>query len=144
MRAFVNIKNNLAPLGEPQAFGFDEVSGFTWLGSCEATADEILDGKPKTESQLDKAKRLLEKALSNGAVLAVKIEQLAADNGISFKTFKRARELLGATAFRREGKWYWELTVEIVYEEYATEQETTTGQGSGQDRRTTALATISG
>jgi hypothetical protein len=73
MCAIVQTKNNLAPLGESQAFGFDEISGFTWLGSCNATIDEILTGKAKAESQFAKARRLLESKLSNGAVPAIEI-----------------------------------------------------------------------
>lgn len=84
-----------------------------------------------------KAEKLLKQALAHGAVLAVKIEQLADENGISFKTFKRAREIIGAIAFRRDGKWYWDLPIEIVYED--------AGQAdSGQGCPSTALAVIGG
>jgi hypothetical protein len=116
-RIMLNVKNNLAPLGKPQAFGFDPASGFCWLGDCDATVDDVLSAKPKTESQLSKAQRLLRQELAHGAVLAIKVEQLADENGISFKTFKRAREIIGANAFRRTGKWYWELPIEVIYED---------------------------
>ena len=86
-------------------------------------------------------RRIQKQALVNGAVLAVKIEQIADENGISFKTFKRAREIIGAIAFRRDGKWYWDMPIEAVY----TESEQTAGQAdSGQDCPTTALAVIRG
>ena len=68
IRAIVPIKNNLAPLGKSQAFGFDPVGGFTWLGECDATIDEILSGKPRPESQFTKARRLIETALAHDFV----------------------------------------------------------------------------
>jgi hypothetical protein len=96
-----------------------------------------LSTKPKKESQLSKAEKLLKQALANGSVPAVKIEQIADENGISFKTFKRAREIVGAIAFRRDGKWYWDLPIEVVYED--------AGQADrGQDCPATALAIIDG
>jgi hypothetical protein len=135
MRAIVHTESNLSPLGKSQAFGFDPTTGFCWLGDCDATADDILSAKPKKEGQLSKAEKLLKQVLAHGAVLAVKIEQIADENGISFKTFKRAREIIGAIAFRRDGKWYWDLPIEVVYED--------NGQAdSGQVCSTTALAVI--
>jgi hypothetical protein len=104
MRAVVHTKSNLAPLGKSQAFGFDESGGFTWLGDCDATVDEVMSGKPKQESRFAKARRLLETKLAHGAVLAVEIMQIADDEGISFKTFKRAKEALGVISFRRGGQ----------------------------------------
>jgi hypothetical protein len=141
MRAVVHTKSNLSPLGKSQAFGFDQRDAgpnFTWLGDCDATVDDIFcSAKPKTESQLSKAQKLLKQALSHGAVLAIKIEQLADENDISFKTFKRAREIIGAVAFRRDGKWYWDLPIEVEYEDV--------GQAdNGQDCPVTALAVIDG
>ena len=117
MRAIVHTKSNLAPLGKSQAFGLDENSGFCWLGDCDATVDEIMSGKPKPESQFTKARRLLETKLANGAVPAVEIMQMADDEGISFKTFKRAKEALGVLSFKRGGKWYWDLPIDVVCEE---------------------------
>jgi hypothetical protein len=99
----------------------DDNGGFSWLGDCDATTDEILSGKPKTESQFARARRLIETKLANGAVLAVEIMQLADDEGISFKTFKRAKEALGVVSFRRGGQWYWDLPVEVVYDDSTAE-----------------------
>ena len=45
MRAFIQTKSNLAPMGKPQAFGLDPVGGFSWLGDCAVTIEELLDGK---------------------------------------------------------------------------------------------------
>jgi hypothetical protein len=79
----------------------------------------MLSGKPKAESQFTRARKLLESTLSHGAVPAVDIMQLAEDEGISFKTFKRAKDALGVISIKRGGQWYWDLPIEVV--EYAEE-----------------------
>ena len=132
-RAIVHTKSNLSPLGASQAFGLDDNGGFCWLGDCDATVDEVMGGKPKTESQFAKARRLLEQALSHGAVPAADIMQMADDEGISFKTFKRVKDALGVLSFRRGGQWYWELPIDVVYEDCTSEQgqDTQGGQVTG-------------
>jgi len=121
MRAIVHTKSNLAPLGKSQAFGLDENGGFCWLGDCDATVDEVMSGKSKPESQFAKARRLIEAKLAHGPVPAVDIIQMADEEGISFKTFKRAKEALGVLSVKRGGQWYWELPIDVAYEESSTE-----------------------
>ena len=138
MRAIVHTKSNLAPLGKSQAFGLDgtgagvSCAGFCWLGDCDVMTDEILSGKPKPESQFAKARRRLEKTLARGPVLTVEIMQLADEEGISFKTFKRAKDALGVISFRRGGQWYWDLPVTVEYEDCSQEgQDEHGGQVTG-------------
>lgn len=130
MRAIVHTKSNLSPLGKSQAFGLDDNGNFCWLGDCDTTVDEVMSGKPKQESQFSKARRLIETALANGAVLSVTMEQMADDNGISYKTFKRAKEALGVISVRRGGQWYWDLPVDVVYTDMTEEGQKPKG---GQD-----------
>jgi hypothetical protein len=131
MRAIVHTKSNLSTLGKSQAFGVDESGNFSWLGDCDATVDEVMSGKPKAENQFVKARRLLETKLAHGAVAAVEIIQMADDGGISFKTFKRAKEALGVISFRRNGQWYWDLPIEVIYEDVSQEvQHEQGGQGA--------------
>jgi hypothetical protein len=122
IRAMVHNKSNLAPHGKSQSFDFDPVSGFVWRGECDVTIEELM-GKKKnrppaaqSEGQFAKARRLIETELASGPVLAVDMEQMAEDAGISFKTFKRAKDALGVTSFRRDGKWYWTLPIDVEYE----------------------------
>jgi len=124
IRAIVPIKNNLAPLGAAQAFGFDE-GGFAWLDECDATIDEILSGKPKPESQFTKARRLIETALAKGPVAAADMEQMADEQGISYKTFKRAKEALGVISVQRNRQWYWEIPIDVEYTECPPEGQNT-------------------
>jgi energy-coupling factor transporter ATP-binding protein EcfA2 len=138
LRAVVQTKNNLATLGKPQAFGFDEFRGFTWLGGCDATVDEILRDKPKAESQFAKARRLLESILANGQpVASVEIMERAEREDISPKTLNRAKSELGVISIKRGGKWFWQLPIEVVY----TDDGRQDGQG-GQDSAATALTTL--
>jgi len=124
IRAIVPIKNNLAPLGVAQAFGFDG-GGFCWLGECDATIDEILSSKQRPESQFAKARKLIESVLAKGAVSAVDMQQMADEQGISYKTFKRAKEALGVISTQRGRKWYWELPIDVEYRECSSEVQTT-------------------
>jgi len=121
IRAIVHTKSNLSPLGKSQAFGLSEEGSFSWLGECDATVDEVMSGKPKSESQFVKARRLLEAKLANGAVPVTDIMQMADEEGISFKTFKRAKEVLGVFSSRRGSQWYWDLPISAEYEDCSQE-----------------------
>jgi hypothetical protein len=137
MRAAVHNKSNLSVPGASQAFGFDPVSGFRWLGECGATVDEVMGGKPKQESQYAKARRLIEAALSGGAVPAAEMEQLADEHGISFKTFKRAKEALGVISYQRGRLWYWDLPIDVDYTDCTSPE----GQ-NGSEGQATALVLL--
>jgi hypothetical protein len=117
IRAIVNNKNNLSPAGKSLAFGFDPVGGFCWLGDYDVTIDEILSGVKKPESQFAKARRLIEAALADGPVLSVDMEQMADDNGISYKTFNRAKSALGVVSVKIGSKWYWVIPIDVEYSE---------------------------
>jgi hypothetical protein len=117
IRVIVHNKSNLSPLGKSQAFGLDDNGGFCWLGECDATVDEVMSGKPKQESQSAKARRLIETALANGPVPATDMEQIAEEEGISFKTFKRVKENLGVISYQRGRLWYWEIPIDVEYED---------------------------
>ena len=132
MRSIVHTKSNLAPLGKSQAFGLDDNGGFCWLGDCNATVDEVMSGKPKPESQFAKARRLLEAKLAHGAMPAVDIMQMADDEGISFKTFKRAKDALGIISFKQGDQWYWDLPVEGGYREAGEDSQEGQNSQEGQ------------
>ncbi len=118
MRALVHNKSNLAPPGVPLAFGLDANSGFTWLGDYDITIEELLQGKKQQpENQFGKARRLIENALQNGPVATVDMEQMAEEQGISMKTFHRAKSSLGVLSVKRGDGWYWELPIEVAFTE---------------------------
>ena len=138
MRVIVHNKSNLSAHGASQAFGFDDNGGFRWLGECNATVDEVMGGKPKQESQFAKAQRLIETALANGPVPAADMKQLAEEEGISFKTFKRAKEALGVISYQRGRLWYWDLPIDVEYQECTPSE----GQNSSEGQ-VTALVPLS-
>jgi hypothetical protein len=124
MRAMVQNKSNLSAPGMPQAYNFNP--RFTWLGDYEITVEELLKGKRKNkpeqetaqpESQSDKARRLIETALADGAVPAGDMEILAEENEISMKTFNRVKGDLGVISVPLHGRWYWQIPIEAEYTE---------------------------
>ncbi|GHU57420.1 hypothetical protein AGMMS49975_22980 [Clostridia bacterium] len=117
MRGIVHGKSNLAPPSESLAFGLDPISGFCWLGKYPITLDELLDEKPKKESQFAKARRLLETELAHGEVAAVEIMERAEEQGINTKTLNRAKFALGVISIKRGSQWFWSIPIEFVYKE---------------------------
>jgi len=60
---------------------------------------------------------LIGTALAKGPVPAADMEQMADEQGISYKTFKRAKETIGVISVQRNRKWYWELPIDVEYTE---------------------------
>jgi hypothetical protein len=130
IRVMVHNKSNLGARGAAQAMGLSADGEFIWLGEHDITVDEVMSGKEneKKESQFAKARRLLEKALAGGlAVPAVDIMQMADDEGISFKTFKRAKDAMGVISLKQGGQWYWQLPIDVVYTDYSQEGQSDQG-----------------
>jgi len=118
MRAFIQTKSNLAPTGKPQAFGLDPVSGFGWLGDCDVTIDELLDGKKeqKSASQLDLAKAFIKGLLAHGDVPAAEVFPKADAAGFPEATMKRAKSDLGIKSVKRGNEWFWVMEANQGYQ----------------------------
>jgi hypothetical protein len=140
MRVLVHSKSNLAPNGAPIAFRFDSACGFGWQGEYDINVDDLFNNtRQPHESQFDKAKQLIVGMLSSGyPVEVVKIMQMAERQGISEKTIKRAKAVLGVNSVKRNGQWFWEMPFETQFTEYSKE-----GQ-EGQDANMTSLTLLSG
>jgi hypothetical protein len=130
MRAVVHGKSNLAAPGAPLAFGLDDSGGFCWLGDYDITLDDLLNAKPRQDSQFDRAKRLIKNALANGAVPANGVMERAAAEGISQKTLNRAKSALGVILTKRGGQWYWDLPIDVEYSEVVKNEDGQDGQSS--------------
>lgn len=133
MRAVVHGKSNLAAPGASLAFGFDTDDGFCWLGEYEITLAELLFGSKtdsKPESQLFKARRLIETELTGRSVPAADMMQMAEERGISPKTLNRAKSALGVLSVKRQGQWFWELPISVDYEVCQDGQRSQGGHGS--------------
>jgi hypothetical protein len=138
----VHGKSNLAPAGAALAYKLDPVDGFSWQGEYDITLEELLSGKKgksKPESQFTKACRLLEAELALHPVPAVEIIEVAEEQGISYKTLKRAKSDLGVISIRRNAQWLWELPVEAQCTECYDINEETQG---GQEGHVPALASL--
>jgi hypothetical protein len=111
MRAFVHAKSNLIAPGSAQAFGFDPVSGFTWLGDADITADQLLDNKPnvtreeKTDTQKDAAMTFLRTELAGGAVPSTRLMRDANAQGITEITLRRAKKAIGVRSYQSGREW---------------------------------------
>ena len=127
MRAFIQTKSNLAPTGKPQAFGLDPVSGFGWLGDCDITIDELLDGKKseKGASRLDLAKAFITGLLAFGDVESEIVFEKASEAGFPEATMKRAKSNLGVKSEKRGDDWFWVMQPN---QEYQAAQESQEGQ----------------
>jgi hypothetical protein len=139
MRGLVHSKANLTPAGKSLAFGFDERSGFTWLGEHDVTLDELLDEKPRKESQLAKARKLIKTKLACGEAPAMEIMEAAEEQGISQKTLNRAKTGLGVISVKRGTGWYWQLPIDADYVVYDCDD-----SQDGQDSNVTALTIFTG
>jgi len=109
MRAFIQTKSNLAPAGKPQAFGLDPVGGFCWLGDCDVTIEELLDGKKEDKgiTQFDLAKTFIMSLLAQGEVPASEVFQKGAEVGLSQATIKRAKSDLNVASVKHGSEWFW-------------------------------------
>jgi hypothetical protein len=113
IRALVRSKSNLTPAGAAQACGFDETSGLTWLGECEITLDELLEGKkkePKTDTQKDSAMSFLQAALAEGDVPSTELMRMANAQNITEITLRRAKKTIGVRSYQSGGAWFCSLT----------------------------------
>jgi hypothetical protein len=119
MRAFVQTKSNLAPAGRPQSFGLDPISGFCWLGECNVTIEELLDGKKdeKSVGQLDLAKSFITGLLTRGDIPANEVFPLGLEQGFPQITMKRAKSDLGIKSVKRGGEWFWVMGSSQEYQE---------------------------
>ena len=91
-----------------------------WLGECDATADELLNGGKSAcgyddESiferilPIEKAVQFLLNTLSNKPIDKEEVVKIAAEQGIKYETLRRAREKLGVITDVRGNSSWWSL-----------------------------------
>lgn len=104
-RVVIHDKSSLAPEGPAILFSLDEEKGFTWDGFSDLTAGDLLTGG-KGETKIQQAEQLLKTLLAGGEMPSEELLRHASRLGISERTLKIAKQNLGVSANRREGKWY--------------------------------------
>jgi hypothetical protein len=123
-RVLASTKNNLAKLPKSLMFTLEEAESsavrVNWLGESEVSAHQLL-ATPREEEHADarsEAVEFLNDVLADGAVPASEIIADAEDAGISEKTLRRAKKLLGVITYRESetgkrgaGRWLWKLPV---------------------------------
>ncbi|GHU45761.1 hypothetical protein FACS1894120_1220 [Clostridia bacterium] len=130
LRAIVHGKSNLSAPGETLAFEIGPSNGFHWYGNYDITLDELLTPPKKSDSQIEKAKRLIKSELADGGeVLAVEIQEIAEDKGISRNTLNRAKTALNVVSVKRGNQWYWSLPI-VVDAEYSEKTQNSQSSGS--------------
>lgn len=107
-RAIAQGKNNLAPEGQSIGFELDPAMGFRWIGTLPITIDELLSGfMPERDTTYDRAVDFLKAQLADGEKPAATLYEQAAEQSISERTLRSAKQALGCRAVKREKRWYW-------------------------------------
>lgn len=115
VRAIVQTKSSLAPVGANQGYALEVGKGFSWTGISDLTATEILNGEGGKEKggKLEDAIEWLKEELESGPKEVKTVEELAKIDGISAITLRRASEKLEVEKYRKTGEknppWLWEL-----------------------------------
>jgi hypothetical protein len=124
-RVLASTKNNLAKPPMSLMFKLEEAESgavrVNWLGESELSAHQLL-ATPREEEHADarsEAVEFLSEVLADGPVPASDIIANAEDAGISEKTLRRAKKLLGVIAYREgeaagkrgAGQWLWKLPI---------------------------------
>ena len=119
MRVLAPTKANLSRPAPSLAFVLDtvgEVPRVRWLGESEQSAETLLAVKDETAARpRDEAAAFLREVLADGPLPARDVYRQAEDAGISARTLKRAKSLLGVAAVKAGAPgaggqgWSWEL-----------------------------------
>ena len=86
-----------------------ETSGVVLGDEVDVDADELVRVRDRSEPPIVQATKFLRHLLSDGPHRATEIHDLAADDGISEKTLKRAKRDLNVDSFRKDNVWWWVL-----------------------------------
>ena len=97
----------------------ENVIELDWLGECDATADELLNGgklddydvEPLSQKvwPIDKAKQFLLNTLSDTPMDKNDVLDVATMQGIKYETLRRAREELGVITDSKGNRSWWSL-----------------------------------
>ncbi len=116
-RVIAGIKNNLGPIAPTLSFGFSQLATgqqVNWGGPCDLTADQILSASNRDSPALLEACHVLYSILGDGPVWVNEATKLAKSAGISGRTLRRAKELLGVQSkrqgFGKDSRFYWRIS----------------------------------
>lgn len=104
-------KSNLAPTGKAIVFSVED-GIVKWLDVINKTADEILNssdliGRPDNQTQ--NAIEILKGLLEGNPILQREILHQMNQKGISERTARKAKAILGVQSVKQGSNWYWFL-----------------------------------
>ena len=109
VRVMAQIKNSLAPEGEPIAFELNKETGFHFIGKYDISVDDLLNGTSSI-SKVEKAEKFLKDFLSDGTPkLQRVIQQQASYRDIGNRTLNDAKKNLDIKSIRMKSGWFWQL-----------------------------------
>ena len=112
-RGIVHVKSNLGELGPSLGYVIKADGSFEWTGESGLTASALLSRESGVEDAgaLEEAKDFLADALIGGVRPAKDVEAEAEQRGITRRTLKRAKKLLGVRSRKcgMTGAWEWFL-----------------------------------
>ena len=107
-RAFAQLKNNLAPLGDTLCFSLDD-GVLDWHGSIDLTADELMSVTKDKSPEIKSAIAFLQDKLNNGLYRSNELLEEAESTGISLRSLYAAKAQLPIRSVKRGKIWYWEI-----------------------------------
>lgn len=105
-RIMYQIKNNLAALGKPIGFEFNNKGMINYLGEINP------EDYDTSSSKIDKACLFLHSILFDGPISYKEIMPLIENMDISVRTLNEAKKRIGVRAIKKKDGWYWSLSEE--------------------------------
>jgi hypothetical protein len=112
-RALAHLKSNLGQLGPSHGYAIDTDGKFRWTGESQLSASVLLAPEQNVEpGALVEAKEFLRSELADGPEPADGLKRLAARQGISNSTLRRAKDALRIHSSKSgmDGGWAWSLS----------------------------------
>ncbi len=111
-RALVHIKSNVGRIGHTLGYSIDGQGRFSWTGESAITAADLLAAPAiPGDRKLAEASQWLAEQLRYGSREQKEIRQAAETAGISYATFRRAKDALQVRSYKAgmSGPWLWAL-----------------------------------
>lgn len=107
-RVIAQSKSSLAPEGESISFQLNKDTGFSWIGKCDISVDDLLCGIQK-DTKTQSAETLLLEILANGEKSQSEVLEKINQAGISKRLVDEVKKNLNIKSIKKGDKWYWKL-----------------------------------
>lgn len=120
-RIMVQIKSNLAPLGDSVIFHINGNAPIEWLRKSSITVEQIIEDIPEPITKEQHAEEIINRMLKVGPQPSMAVLTECEKNGISIRTAKTAKMKMNIVTTKRKDGWYWALS-KAVRESRTTEE----------------------